>query len=89
MRVTARIGLFLAFVPLTEGWPQRGPAESWSIKPGRVTGADPRGLRYGMLEAPDQIRSSGRLRAASGQPATPMRGIRYLLHTHDLEEVWY
>jgi hypothetical protein len=66
-----------------------GPPESYSIGPGRVTGADSRGLMYGLLEAADQIRAQGKLSAVKGQPATPMRGIRYFLHNEALEREWY
>ncbi len=66
-----------------------GPSESWSIQPGRVTGADERGLMYGLLEAAGQIRTSGTLTPASGQPATPMRAIRSFVHNEDLEKSWY
>jgi len=66
-----------------------GEPESWSIQPGHVTGTDERGLMYGLLEAAEQIRASGRLTPASGLPATPIRGIRYFLHNKDLEEDWY
>ncbi|MEK7403543.1 MAG: hypothetical protein AAB225_00400 [Acidobacteriota bacterium] len=65
------------------------PPESFRIQPGLVTGGDLRGLMYGLLEAAAQIRETGRLRAASGKPVTPMRGIRYFLHNRDLEEEWY
>src|SRR5262249_5425959 len=66
-----------------------GPAESWTIASARVTGADERGLMYGLLEAADQIRRSGRLTPASGRPGTPLRGIRVFLHNEDLERRWY
>jgi hypothetical protein len=66
-----------------------GPPESWSIRPGQVTGADERGLMYGLLEAAAQIRASGRLTPASGQAATAMRGIRSFMHNEDLEKSWY
>jgi hypothetical protein len=66
-----------------------GPAESWSIRPGVVSGADDRGLMYGLLEAADQIRVSGTLTTAAGRPATPMRGIRYFIHNEQLEERWF
>jgi len=52
------------------------PPESFRILPGRVTGGDVRGLMYGLLEAAAQIRERGRLSAAKGSPATPIRGIR-------------
>jgi hypothetical protein len=66
-----------------------GPPESWSIRPGQVTGADERGLMYGLLEAAAQIRACGRLTPASGQAATAMRGIRSFMHNEDLEKSWY
>ncbi len=66
-----------------------GPPESWTIRPGMVSGADERGLMYGLLEAAEQIRASGKLTAATGRPATPMRGIRYFIHNEALERRWY
>lgn len=66
-----------------------GKPESYRILPGRVTGADLRGLMYGLLEAAEQIRETGRLKAAKGEPAVPMRGIRVFLHNEDLERDWY
>ena len=66
-----------------------GQPESWSIQPGGVNGGDQRGLMYGLLEAAEQIRTSGRLTPAAGRPSTPMRGIRYFLHNEALEEDWY
>src|SRR6185503_7732353 len=57
--------------------------------PGKVTGADARGLLYGLLEAAEQVRKSGRITAAKGASKTPMRGIRYFLHNADLERDWY
>ncbi len=65
------------------------PPESFRILPGRVTGGDVRGLMYGLLEAAAQIRGQGRLYAAKGSPATPIRGIRSFLHNEDLEKDWY
>jgi hypothetical protein len=71
-------------------------AESFEIEPARaargiavISGGDLRGLMYGVLEAADQIRARGRLSAAKGAPATPIRGIRYFIHNRDLEERWY
>jgi hypothetical protein len=66
-----------------------GPPETWSISPGRIVGGDERGLMYGLLEAAAQIRTAGKLTSASGQPATPMRGIRTFIHNEDLEKSWY
>src|SRR5947209_20441248 len=64
-------------------------AESFEIEPFRITGGDLRGLMYGLLEAADQIRARGRLSLTKGSPTTPIRGIRYFIHNHDLEERWY
>jgi hypothetical protein len=63
--------------------------ESFEIEPFRITGGDLRGLMYGLLEAASQIRATGRLVLTKGAPATPIRGIRYFIHNHDLEERWY
>ncbi|HVX66150.1 MAG TPA: hypothetical protein VHA11_06100 [Bryobacteraceae bacterium] len=55
------------------------PPESYRIAPGLVTGGDLRGLMYGLLEAADQIRVSGRLRKAAGAPALAVRGVRMVV----------
>jgi hypothetical protein len=44
---------------------------------------------FGLLEAADQIRATGRISRSSGCPAVPMRGIRYFLHNKELESGWY
>lgn len=66
-----------------------GPPESYRISPGLITGGDLRGLMYGLLEAAEQLRQTGRLLAARGRPATPIRGVRWFLHNRDLEQDWY
>ncbi|MCL5744295.1 MAG: hypothetical protein M1541_10280, partial [Acidobacteria bacterium] len=66
-----------------------GKPECYAIAGNLVTGSDERGLMYGLLEAAEQLRAAGRLSDTSGCPAVAMRGIRYLLHNHDLEERWY
>lgn len=55
----------------------------------RVTGGDLRGLMYGLIEAAEQIRATGRLKAASGKPATAVRGVRMALRPSDLNQPWY
>ena len=62
--------------------------ESFRILPGLVSGGDLRGLMYGLLEAASQIRDTGRLVMAKGTPATPVRGIRYVLSDQDLQSDW-
>jgi hypothetical protein len=55
----------------------------------RVTGGDLRGLMYGLIEASEQIRATGRLKAASGKPATRVRGVRMTLRSYDLTQPWF
>src|ERR1035441_9312748 len=52
-----------------------GRPECYAVARNLVTGSDPRGLMYGLLEAADQIRGSGNLSEAAGCPAVEMRGI--------------
>src|ERR1700733_12083437 len=70
------------------------PPETFSItlyKPGmvRITGGDLRGLMYGLIEASEQIRANGKLKAASGKPATAVRGVRMTLRSYDLTQPWF
>jgi hypothetical protein len=70
------------------------PPETFSItlyKTGlaRITGGDLRGLTYGLIEASEQIRANGKLKAATGKPATAIRGVRMTLRTYDLTQPWF
>jgi len=70
------------------------PPETFSItlyKTGmvRITGGDLRGLMYGLIEASEQIRANGKLKAASGKPATAVRGVRMTLRSYDLMQPWF
>ena len=70
------------------------PPETFSItlyKTGvaRITGGDLRGLMYGLIEASEQIRATGKLKAASGKPATALRGVRMTLRSYDLTQPWF
>ena len=70
------------------------PPETFSItlyKTGmvRITGGDLRGLMYGLIEASEQIRATGKLKAASGKPATAVRGVRMTLRSYDLTQPWF
>ncbi len=55
----------------------------------RITGGDLRGLMYGLIEAAEQIRATGRLKSVSGKPATEVRGVRMALQSSDLTEPWF
>ena len=63
------------------------PPESFHIVPNLITGGDLRGVMYGLLEAADQIRTTGRLRKASGAPALSMRGVRMVLKDLDADSL--
>ena len=57
------------------------PPETFRIDPysyggGHITGGDLRGLMYGLIEAAQQMRASGRLKLTHGIPALALRGIR-------------
>ena len=45
-----------------------------------------RGVMYGLLEAAEQIRATGRLASTRVCPATPMRGVRTFVHSADVEK---
>jgi hypothetical protein len=84
----------------TRRWPVKvktelslDPPETFRIQPytaggGRVTGGDLRGLMYGLIEAAEQLRSTGRLKPAHGSPATPLRAVRFKLTAEDMEQPW-
>jgi hypothetical protein len=55
----------------------------------RVTGGDLRGLMYGLIEASEQIRATGRLKATSGKPATAVRAVRMTLRSYDVSQPWF
>jgi hypothetical protein len=55
----------------------------------RITGGDLRGLMYGLVEASEQIRATGKLKTTSGKPATAVRGVRMTLRSYDLAQPWF
>ena len=66
--------------------------EPYGYGGGHVTGGDMRGLMYGLLEAADQIRATGRLTLMYSTPAIPLRAVRMFVSTGDLnkysEDFW-
>jgi len=67
------------------------PPETFRIEPytaggARISGGDLRGLMYGLIEAAEQMRSAGRLKAAHGAPFTPLRAVRVALDPADLNQ---
>lgn len=60
------------------------PPDTFRIEPytmggAHITGGDLRGLMYGLLEAAEQIRNSGRFTKTKGNPAASLRGVRIVL----------
>jgi hypothetical protein len=59
--------------------PETYRIEPYSYGGAHITGGDLRGLMYGLLEAAEQIRATGRLAKVHGVPATPLRGVHIAL----------
>lgn len=56
--------------------PETFRIEPYAAGGGHITGGDLRGLMYGLLEAADQIRSTGHLKLTHSVPALALRGVR-------------
>ncbi len=63
------------------------PADSYRIEGSRIFGGDLRGLMYGLLEAAEQIRATGKLTPAKGQPACAIRAVR-IAYRDQSKEFW-
>jgi hypothetical protein len=69
------------------------PPENFRIEPysaggAHISGGDLRGLMYGLIEAAEQIRDTGRLKSVHGVPYAPHRAIRVFYHGSDSEDFW-
>ncbi|MCC6362645.1 MAG: hypothetical protein IT165_03925, partial [Bryobacterales bacterium] len=60
--------------------------EAYTIAPWRISGGDLRGLMYGLLDAAEQIRKTGRLASSHVTPAVPIRGVRLHLRNQEWEQ---
>jgi hypothetical protein len=65
------------------------PAESYRIVPGLITGGDLRGLMYGLLEAADQIRKTGKLQKVEATPGMAVRGARVVIDDFAGDLPWF
>ncbi|MBI3210350.1 MAG: hypothetical protein HYZ37_15805 [Candidatus Solibacter usitatus] len=61
--------------------------ESYEIMPWRVSGGDLRGLMYGLLDAADQIRATGKLTQTKAEPFVSVRGVRLVLKGADWQRI--
>jgi hypothetical protein len=71
--------------------PETYRIEPYSYGGAHITGGDLRGLMYGLLEAAEQIRATGRLAKVHGVPATPLRGVYIALNPRlegESEDFW-
>jgi hypothetical protein len=66
-----------------------GAPGAYELSGSTIRASDSRGLMYGLLEAADQIRTSGRLHSMRENPAVAIRGIRIFIHNEDLDRPWY
>jgi hypothetical protein len=66
--------------------PETFRIEPYAAGGGHITGGDLRGLMYGLLEAAEQMRTTGHLKATHGVPALALRGIRV---TADPQAPWF
>ena len=65
------------------------PAESYRIVPGLITGGDLRGLMYGLIEAADQIRKTGKLQKVEATPGMTVRGARVTIEDFAGDLEWF
>jgi hypothetical protein len=65
------------------------PPESYRIVPGLITGGDLRGLMYGLLEAADQIRKTGRVQKVEAVPGMTIRGARVAIDDFAGDLEWF
>jgi len=58
--------------------PETFRIETYAAGGAHITGGDLRGLMYGLLEAAEQMRTTGRLKLTRGAPALALRGIHVI-----------
>ncbi len=66
-------------VELSLDAPETFRIEPYQAGGAHITGGDLRGLMYGLLEAAEQIRATGKVSKAAGDPAVSLRGLRIAL----------
>lgn len=66
-------------VELSLDAPETFRIEPYKVGGAHITGGDLRGLMYGLLEAAEQIRATGRFAKVTGSPAASLRGVRVSL----------
>lgn len=66
--------------------PETFRIEPYAAGGAHITGGDLRGLMYGLLEAADQMRATGRLKQTRGNPLFALRGVRITANT---QATWF
>lgn len=82
-------GIAARYLPLEADVSSTLKAESFEIQPSRISGGDLRGVMYGLLEAAEQIRATGKVVKTKSEPAVLLRGVRLELEPAMLAEDWF
>lgn len=70
--------------------PETFRIELYAAGGAHITGGDLRGLMYGLLEAAEQMRATGRLKKTHGVPALALRGVRIDLNgANQTNQAWF
>ena len=77
------------YIPLEADISSSLPAESFDLETSHISGGDLRGLMYGLLEAAEQIRNSGKITKGKFSPTVQLRGVRLEITPATLEEPWF
>ncbi|MBL8175285.1 MAG: hypothetical protein JNK48_11495 [Bryobacterales bacterium] len=82
-------GLAARYLPLEADVLSSLKPDGFEVQPGRVSGGDLRGLMYGLLEAAEQIRASGRIVKTRAAPVVLLRGVRLELGPEVFATEWF
>lgn len=82
-------GIAARYLPLEADVSSTLKAESFEIQPARISGGDLRGVMYGLLEAAEQIRATGKVVKTKSEPVVLLRGVRLELEPAVFAEDWF
>lgn len=88
-KAAAERNLAPRYLPLDAAVEPALKAEAFEIQPARISGGDLRGLMYGLLEAAEQIRSSGKVTKTKSEPVVLLRSVRLELTSAAFTESWF
>ncbi|MFN7937588.1 MAG: hypothetical protein U0R19_29940, partial [Bryobacteraceae bacterium] len=82
-------GIAARYLPLEADVSSTLKAEAFDLQPSRISGGDLRGVMYGLLEAAEQIRATGKVVKTKSEPAVLLRGVRLELEPAVFAEDWF